>query len=64
MVGTGGTWNGETNIFFVSPGLELSAGGYIDQLKKNIFRSCRRPYLLGNFVLLQDWVTPHGIKGF
>ena len=63
MVWTGRTWNGKANNFFVDPGLKLSAGGYNDQLKENIFPTCRRPYLLGNLVLLQHLVPPRGIEG-
>ena len=63
MVGTGRTWNGKTSIFSVGTELKVSAGGYIGQLVKNNLLTCRRPYLLGNFVLLQHWVSPRGIEG-
>ena len=54
----------EDRYFLCRPGLKVSAGDYIEQLQRNILPTCRRPYLLGDLVLLQVWVPPHGIEGF
>ena len=54
----------EDRYFLCKPGLKVSASDYIEQLRRNILSTCRRPYLLGDLVLLQVWVPLHGIEGF
>ena len=58
----GGSWDVKTEIPFVNPRLKMCTGDYIEQPEENILPSCLLLYLLGNVVLLQDWVPVHGIE--